>query len=135
MEEQENPFMRITLDDVNEANQLSLHCPICANPVERYADDPGLQPVECISCGALYHKTCWEQAGGACAMIGCEEKTYRLFGQIEAPVLTVNMKDLPRDEVRANKRLKDIERRRQRERSLFARFFNWLLRQIRILNE
>ena len=31
MDEQENPFMRITDNDIVEANRLSLHCPICAN--------------------------------------------------------------------------------------------------------
>lgn len=132
---QENPFVRITLDDVTEANQLSLSCPICANPVERFANDPGLRPVECISCGALYHKACWEQAGAACAMIGCEEKEYRIYGELENAVITVNKHDLARDEIRTNKRLKDIERRRRREQTLFSRFFNWLVRQIRILNE
>lgn len=132
---QENPFVRITLDDITEANQLSLSCPICANPVERFANEDGLRPVECISCGALYHKACWEQAGASCAMIGCEEKEYRLFDAPEAALITVNKRDLSRDEIRTNKRLKEIERNRRRDRTLFSRFFNWLVRQIRILNE
>ena len=32
---QEGQPLRITMDDITEANQLSLGCPICASPVER----------------------------------------------------------------------------------------------------
>ena len=138
MEAQENPFIRITVDDVDEANQLSLHCPICANPVERYTSDPNLSPVECIGCGALYHKTCREQVGGSCAMIGCEEKRHRPFGELVAPEITLNKRDFPGDSRQLNKELKreeQLRRRRELQTSLLSRFFSWLLRQIRILNE
>ena len=138
MEAQENPFIRITVDDVNEANQLSLHCPICANPVERYATEPSLAAVECVGCGALYHKTCREQAGGACAMIGCDEKQYRPYGELIAPEITLSKQDMPGDGRQLNKELKrqeQLRRRRELQSNLLSRFFAWLLRQIRILNE
>ncbi len=138
MEPQENPLIRITPDDVAEANQLSLHCPICANPVERYSSDPNLAPVECVSCGALYHKACREQMSGACAMIGCEEQRHRPYGQPVAPVITLHKNELRGDGRQLNKELKRQEqerRRRELANTLLSRFFAWLLRQIRILNE
>lgn len=144
MDETENPKITITEDDLNEVNQLSLACPICANPVERYVTDPNLVPVECTDCGTLYHKICWEQGGSACAMIGCDCKTYRIHAEENTPVMTINYSDLGRDRnpvrpVNADtKRIKAQERRMRDEvygRSIFRIFFDWLLRQIRILDE
>ena len=59
----ENPPIAITLDDIAAANQLSLACPICAGPVEAYANQRALAPIVCNACGTLYHLACWEQNG------------------------------------------------------------------------
>lgn len=147
MDEIENPKITITEEDLNEVNRLSLACPICANPVERYVTDPNLVPVECNDCGTLYHKICWEQGGGVCAMIGCNCKSYKLFAEENTPIMTIGYGDLGRDRgpslngrppSSTNKQLKAQERRMRDEvygRSIFRIFFDWLLRQIRILDE
>lgn len=141
MTEIENPPLTITVNDITEANQLSLGCPICGNPVERYVTDPNLVPVECADCGTLYHRLCWEQGGSKCAMIGCDCKQCKLYAEESNGILTISHTDLGRDKTTADpkattKRLKDQERRMQDEvygRSIFRIFFDWLLRQIRIL--
>lgn len=140
MDEQEMPPLTITNTDIQAANQLSLHCPICANPVEKFVEDRSLQPVICAGCGTLYHKMCWEQGGGKCAVLGCGHEKFNIYGLETSPVLSIKYSDLPRPSANGRssrtKRLKD-EQRRQVEQmrqpgSLLARFFRWLLDQIRI---
>ena len=92
----ENPPISITLDDISEANQLSLACPICASPVEAYSTQRALAPVVCTDCGTLYHLTCWEQNGGKCAVIGCESKTYTPYGSEVGATLTITTQDIMR---------------------------------------
>ncbi len=141
-DEQELPPISITEDDIKEANQLSLHCPICANPVEKFAEDPDLTPVVCAECGTLYHKACREQGGDTCAVLGCESETFYAYGTRAAPVITIKHSDLkpgangrsPRPQ-RAAKRLKREQRRQveqMRRPGLLQRLFQWLLDQIKI---
>ncbi len=144
MTEQELPPIRITDDDIREANQLSMHCPMCANPVENYVTDPDITPVVCTQCGTLYHKVCWEQNGGKCAVLGCGNEKYRVYGQNTRPTLTINYSDIPRVAQNGNapgspsprtKQLKNEQRRQVeqlRRPSLLRRLFQWLLDQIRI---
>lgn len=141
MTEQELPFISISEDDIQEANQLSLHCPICANPVENFAPTPDLQPVVCRQCGTLYHKVCWEQGGGKCAILGCGHTEYRVYGAATRPVLKVDHKDIPaqapngRGPSPSTKRIKEQQRREVemlRRPSWLRRLFQWLLDQIKI---
>ena len=67
----ENTVLRITEEDIAEANRLSMHCPICAGPVDRFADSADEEPVTCAQCGTFYHKLCWQNNGGKCAVLGC----------------------------------------------------------------
>jgi hypothetical protein len=123
MEEQENPKLTITIDDIQEANQLSHSCPICTSPVENYVSDPALVAVICDKCGTLYHKVCWEQGGGVCAMIGCDSRRYKLYAQNNNPALSIrpgeitvapnapaNRSGNSRSERLNNRRLKEQER-------------------------
>lgn len=143
MDEHENPLMHITDDDILEANRLSLHCPICASAVERNLDGDALIPVVCASCGTLYHKACWEQSGGKCAVLGCGHDAYHVYGRDLGPALKLNYDDIAhpspngRDPRRTsrNQRLKDAQKREVealRRPGLLQRFFQWLLDQIRI---
>ncbi len=141
MNEQELPPIQITSDDISEANRLSLHCPICAGAVENNVDLDALTPVVCTSCGTLYHKACWGQNGGTCAMLGCENDKFRLFGQQIVPTLKVDYKDLGRSRVNGRgpnnrtRRLKEEQRRQVeqlRQPSLLQRLFKWLLDQIKV---
>ncbi|KAA3660716.1 MAG: hypothetical protein DWQ04_18635 [Chloroflexi bacterium] len=141
MTEQELPPIRITDDDIREANQLSMHCPMCANPVENYVTDPDITPVVCTQCGTLYHKVCWEQNGGKCAVLGCGNEKYRIHGQDTRPTLTISYKDIPRvppngsSPSRRTQQLKNEQRRQVeqlRRPSLLRRLFQWLLDQIKI---
>ena len=95
MEEHENPFLRITEHDISEANQLSLSCPICGNAVENHTDGAALVPVVCDKCGTLYHRACWEQSGGKCAVLGCGSDKFHVYGKNTKPVLKVKYTDLP----------------------------------------
>lgn len=140
MTEQELPPISISEDDIKEANQLSLHCPICANPVENNVSRADLHPVVCLQCGTLYHKACWEQAGGKCAVLGCDHTEYRLYGTQMRPVLKVDYKDIKsaangRGPSRTTKQLKHEQRRqveRLRRPGLLQRLWQWLLDQIKI---
>lgn len=140
MSEQELPFIRITDSDIDEANQLSLHCPICANPVEANVADRELRPVVCAACGTLYHETCWVQSGGKCAVLGCDHDKFRRWGESTTPVLKIKYTDLQpslngRSPSQRTKRLKDEQRRQVeqlRRPSLLRRLFQWLLDQIKI---
>lgn len=142
MDEQENPLIQITDDDIKEANRLSLHCPICASAVENNPENQALIPVVCAECGTLYHKACWEQSGGKCAILGCDHNKYYIYGRNVEPTLTIKYTDLPvpsangrRGGSRQTKRLKDEQRRqveRMRRPGLWRRLWQWLLDQIRI---
>jgi Prokaryotic RING finger family 1 len=144
MDEQENPFLRITENDIVEANQLSLHCPICASAVEKNVDGEALRPIVCASCGTLYHKICWEQSGGKCAILGCGHDAYHLYGRDMGPALKLNYEDIAHPSSngrggdalgRRERRLKEAQKRQveaMNNPSLLQRFFKWLLDQIKI---
>lgn len=129
--------IRITLDDVTQANQLSLNCPICASPVERNVPNTSAAPVVCTECGTLYHRACWESNGGKCAMIGCDSTGMRLYGEAMGPVLTIRRSDLDRvPPGYRNKRLKAHEVRRsqgqpEKPRSFWNRLFRRILDSFR----
>lgn len=136
-------LLRITADDIAEANRLSLNCPICAGAVEKHTRAAGMAPVFCTECQTLYHEACWEQNGGKCAILGCESTTYRRHGAVDlGPVLTIEQKDIPRVAPRPGpslngrtKRLKQDEQRMHREvrgRSFLRNLFESLLRAIKI---
>lgn len=135
MEEIEYPPIKITLDDVEEANKLSLACPICSSPVYRTYDTPDMMPVECVSCGAIYHKACWEMGGGVCAMVGCEETKYKPYGLVtrngsSAKTVQLNEKDI-RINVSDSQRIKYQERAsNSSDGPIIIRFFSWLWRRI-----
>lgn len=139
MDEQELPPITITNNDIQAANQLSLHCPICANPVEKFVDDRNLQPVVCAKCGTLYHKTCWQQSGGKCAVLGCGHDKFNIYGTETSAVLSIKYSDLPRPSANGrsrNKRLKEQQKReveQLRRRGIWLeRLFRWILDQIKI---
>lgn len=103
-------------------------------------EDTDLQPVICAKCGTLYHKTCWEQGGGKCAVLGCGHDKFKVHGVPASPVLSIKYTDLPKPVVNGRssqqtKRLKEQQRReveQLRRPSLLQRLFKWLLDQIRI---
>lgn len=137
MEEQELPPIRITDNDIAEANQLSLSCPICGNAVENHTEAAALIPVVCDGCGTLYHKACWEGSGGKCAVLGCGSSKFHIYGKSTKPVLKVKYTDLPSPSVNGRpssqtRRLKEEQRRQVQQMTLFQRFWRWLLDQIRI---
>ena len=140
MEEQENPPLRITEHDISEANQLSLSCPICGNAVENHTDGAALVPVVCDKCGTLYHRACWQQSGGKCAVLGCGSDKFHIYGMDTRPVLKVKYTDLPAPSGNGGapgpsaqtRRLKEEQRRQVQRMTLFQRFWKWLLDQIKI---
>lgn len=144
-EEQEMPFIQITTDDITEANQLSLHCPICASAVENYVETNALRPVFCGNCKTLYHRACWEQSGGKCAILGCDHTEYIQYGQDSSPALKISYTDLPlsssnggKSTSKQTRRLKEQQRRQVeqlRRPSLLQRLWQWILNQIKIINE
>lgn len=136
-------LIRVTLDDIAEANQLSLNCPICAGAVEQHAPRGEMRAVYCASCETLYHQACWEQNGAKCAVLGCAGTTFKVHGTVDlGPVLTVARADIPREApapyVPTNgrtRRLKEDERRLQRElkrRGFWRNLWQGLLRAIRL---
>lgn len=136
-------LIKITAQDVSEANQLSLHCPICAGAVEQHAPRQELVAVYCTDCETLYHKACWEQNGASCAVLGCAGSSFRIYGAMElGPVLTVRRADIPHaspaPQAKQNgrtRRLKEDERRLQREfrrRSFLQDLWHSLLRAIKL---
>ncbi len=136
----ENEPLHISHEDVVQANQLSLHCPICASAVEQNVDGSDLQPVICTKCGTLYHRACWQTGGGKCAILGCGHAEYRVHGLDLGPVMVITHADIPREGRRLpppgqEKRLKDEERRRRaaERRGFWATLFERLLRAIRLL--
>src|SRR5690606_13282034 len=94
MDAQEYPAIRITESDISEANRLSLSCPICGNAVENHTDGAAFVPVVCDKCGTLYHKACWEQSGGKCAVLGCGSDKFHIHGKDTKPVLKIKHTDL-----------------------------------------
>ncbi len=140
MNEHELPLMRISVDDIREANQLSLHCPICSNAVENNLNGD-FTPIVCLKCGTLYHKACWEQGGGKCAVLGCGHDKFRVFGRAMGPVLKVKYSDIPAAPApnggasARTKRLKEQQRRQVeqlRRPSLLRRLWQWILDQIKV---
>lgn len=142
MEEREYPLIQITNEDITEANQLSLACPICGSGVENNPESAAFTPVVCEKCGTLYHRACWEQSGGKCAVLGCGHEKYHVYGRELGPILRVKYTDLPtpsavngRDPGRRTRELKERQKReveRYRRPGLLSRFMRWLLNQIRI---
>lgn len=140
--EQENPPIQITEDDIQQANRLSDHCPICGSPVQEQDDHPALIPVVCGNCNTLYHKACWEQSGGKCAILGCNHTKYFVYGTKSETILTITDSDLSQSAPNARgnrnrtKEIKDEQRRQveelRRPDSWLRRLFQWLLDQIRI---
>lgn len=95
MNQRDEPPITITQDDISEANRLSLHCPICAGAVEQYVDGDAVIPILCTGCGTLYHKACWDQNGGKCAILGCESRAFRRHGVLDlGPVLKIDRQDI-----------------------------------------
>ena len=142
MSENQEPI-RITAEDVVEANRLSLHCPICADAVEEHVDEERMAPVYCSACETLYHRACWEQNGGTCAVLGCDNTSYKRYGAVDlGPTLKIEPKDIPKVVPRPvtspngrTKRLKDAERRMQREvrrRHFWRDLWQSLLRAIKL---
>lgn len=119
----ENPPISITLDDVSAANQLSLACPICASPVEAYANQRALAPVVCTSCGTLYHLACWEQNGGKCAVIGCDSRTYTPYGSELGNTLTITHQDIMRTPARYHDNTKKFKERARTTQPVQSRSF------------
>lgn len=145
MEEREQPAIRITDQDISEANQLSLSCPICGSAVENHTHGTALVPVVCDKCGTLYHRACWEQSGGKCAVLGCNHDKFHVYGRDNKPVLKVKYTDLPAPSSvppvagpqRTNQRLKEQQRRevqRMNQPTLWDRFVRWLMEQIKVGN-
>lgn len=135
MSESEQPI-KISAEDIAEANRLSLSCPICASAVEKNVASEALVPVVCSNCHTLYHRTCWEQNGGQCATLGCQHKECYTYGTEIGPLLKIGYSDLPRHVPRApspngrSKRLKELEKQRQREESR-RQFWNNLFDRIK----
>lgn len=144
MDEKELPSILITDDDISEANRLSLHCPLCAGAVENNVDEAAVRPVVCSKCGTLYHRACWEQSGGKCAILGCECTESYVYGRNRDPALKITYSDLPLPTANGRstsspsaqtKRLKaqqaqEVER--LRKPGFFQRLWQWLLDQIQV---
>ena len=126
--------IKITDTDIAEANRLSLSCPICAGPVEKNVDDSSLSPVVCLQCGTLYHKACWEQHNGKCAVLGCEHKEARAYGTDIGPLLKIRYSDLPKHVPVTpsyngrTQQLKEQEKQRQKETGFWNTLFDRILR-------
>ena len=135
----ENDLIKITVEDISEANRLSLSCPICASAVENNIENNAMRPVVCANCQTLYHRTCWEQNGNKCATLGCEHDKCYPYGTELGPRLTISYSDLPKHVPATppsngrSKALKEQEKRRQREterREFWQRLFGRIKRAI-----
>ncbi len=143
MDEEELPLIEITFDDIEEANQLSQHCPICAGPVLRYEREPALQPVLCGECGTLYHRACWQQGGGKCAVLGCDHTEHVVYGQEQGEILQIKYTDLSqrsssKTASSRTKELKHEQRRRVQQMEtpgFWQKVWAWLVNQIKILTD
>ena len=91
----ENYPLRITNQDIADANRLSLSCPICASAVEKNPELLPMTPVVCAMCKTLYHRVCWEQNDNSCATLGCAHERCYEIGAVEGPLLKVRYSDLP----------------------------------------
>lgn len=117
---EEDPI-QITEEDIAEANRLSLNCPICAGAVENNVAESALAPVVCAHCQTLYHRACWEENGGKCAILGCGHEQYFVYGTESGPLLKIDYQDIPKEAPRAypsangSKKLKKQEQRKERE--------------------
>jgi len=89
-------LIRITDQDIAEANRLSLSCPICASAVEKNPELRAMSPVVCAMCKTLYHRLCWEQNDNSCATLGCSHDRCYEYGMIEGPLLKVDYADIPK---------------------------------------
>ncbi|MFT5196976.1 MAG: hypothetical protein ACI9EW_002008 [Cellvibrionaceae bacterium] len=136
MAEIEGEPIKITLEDIEAASQLSLACPMCAGPVYREYNDPEMAPVECANCETIYHRACWEQSGGKCAMVGCDCKRIKVYNHISAPVsVSIQSTDIRERGPEITEELKRQQQRMRREfesGSLLGRFMRWLWDQIKI---
>lgn len=145
-EEQTEPLLRITSNDIADANQLSLGCPICAGAVEdNITHNDNMAPVKCTACSTFYHHACWHNNGGKCAILGCESSSFSLHGaQDLGPALVVSASDIRRAKpqtrpvVPSSSQIKKQEQRIQREvtrRYWWQNWFQRIFRAIRILGE
>ena len=136
MAEIEGEPIKITLDDIEQANKLSEACPMCPGPVYPEYNDPAMAPVECAECETIYHRACWEQAGSKCAMVGCDSKRIKAYDAVQ-PATSVSIR--PTDiRARGPEITEELKRQQQRMRrefesgSLLGRFLRWLWDQIKI---
>ncbi len=130
--------IKITPDDIEEANRLSLGCPICASAVQDNVDARALKPVICSNCQTLYHSTCWEQNGGKCATLGCGSTESYPYGTEIGPRLKIRDSDLPKHVPQApsskngrNKELKEQQKRlqdRARGREFWSNLYGRILK-------
>jgi hypothetical protein len=132
----EDEVIKITAEDIADANRLSLSCPICASAVEDNAGSTALSPVVCANCQTLYHQTCWERNGGKCATLGCGHTESYAHGSNLGPRLKIEYTDLPKHAPRPafspngrSKKLKAQERR-EHEREAQREFWSGLFRRI-----
>jgi hypothetical protein len=135
-------FIRITAEDIAQANQLSLNCPICAGAVEKHTANQEAAPVYCVACETLYHHACWEQNGGSCAVLGCDGAVCKRYGVVDlGPALRIEPRDIPKEAPRPvvspngqTKRLKEDERLRGQIRigSFWRNLWHNLLQAIKL---
>lgn len=124
----ENEPLRITNEDIAEANRLSLSCPICASSVENNPQSPLLSPVICGNCQTLYHKACWEQNGNKCATLGCGHTVSIPYGTELEPRLVIRYSDLPKHVPASpspNGRSKELKEREKQLQKQAARREFW----------
>ena len=131
-------------EDVDEPISLRQLKFFYKKDIEKNLDGEALIPVVCASCGTLYHKTCWEQSGGKCAILGCGHDKFHVYGRDLGPALKLNYDDIPQPSAngrgpdgssRRQRRLKEEQKRQveaMRRPGLLQRFFQWLLDQIRV---
>jgi hypothetical protein len=92
----ERHLIRITDEDIADANRLSLSCPICASAVEKNPELRAMSPVVCAKCKTLYHRLCWEQNDNSCATLGCAHDRCYEYGAVVGPLLKVDYSDIPK---------------------------------------
>ena len=131
--------IKITSKDIEEANRLSLGCPICASAVEDNIESQALRPVICSKCQTLYHKTCWEQNGGKCATLGCGSTESYPYGTEIGPRLKIRYSDLPKhvpQPAPSNGRFKELKeqqkrlQQRARGRQFWANLYDRILKAV-----
>lgn len=124
--------IKITDNDITEANKLSISCPICAGSVEDNLENPALSPVICSRCQTLYHKACWEQNGNKCAVLGCGHDECYPYGTELGPRLVISYSDIPKHVPTTpspNGRHKELkEEQRRLQRGMLAGLFERILK-------